>query len=83
MLNRKLQTHGDFVALSDILFDRTRERVSPTTLRRLWGYCNEGVKPRRFTPMCSRDSSSSAISTISVPMPATRRCRAASVSEER
>lgn len=49
MLNRKLQTHGDFVALSDILFDRTRERISSTTLRRMWGYCDEGVKPRRFT----------------------------------
>lgn len=49
MLNRKLQTHGDFVALSNIVFSRTRERISPTTLRRLWGYCNEGVKPRRFT----------------------------------
>lgn len=49
MLNRKLQTHGDFVALSDTVFNRTHERLSPTTLRRLWGYCNEGVKPRRFT----------------------------------
>lgn len=49
MLKHKLQTHSDFVAFSNILFDRTHERISPTTLRRLWGYCNEGVKPRRFT----------------------------------
>lgn len=48
-LNRSLQTHGDFMRLSDALFERTRERVSPTTLRRLWGYGNESVKPSRFT----------------------------------
>lgn len=49
MLGRRLSTHGDFIRLSEILFERTHERVSPTTLRRIWGFCNEGVSPRQFT----------------------------------
>ena len=49
MLKRKFTTRRDFVWLSEQLFCRTGESVSPTTLRRLWGYSQEGVSPRRYT----------------------------------
>ena len=38
-----------FAALSDYVFERTNQRISPTTLKRLWGYLDEGVQPRKST----------------------------------
>ena len=45
----KMTTPRDFDRLSDIIFVHVHERVSPTTLKRLWGYVDEDVKPRRYT----------------------------------
>lgn len=33
----KMNQHRDFVALSEIIFNKTHETISPTTLKRLWG----------------------------------------------
>lgn len=49
MVGRKLSSQRDFVWMSELILSRTKESVSPTTLRRLWGYSHEGVQPRRFT----------------------------------
>lgn len=48
-LNRHFVCQSDFVRLSTTIQGRTGERLSPSTLRRLWGYSNEEVSPRRFT----------------------------------
>ena len=48
-VGRKMKTPRDFDRLSGMIFERTRERLSPTTLKRLFGYLDEGVSPRRFT----------------------------------
>lgn len=39
----------DFAWLSQQVAERTRQRVSESTLRRFWGYVNEGVKASTFT----------------------------------
>jgi len=44
-----MQTPRDFEWLSDRILERTREYVSPTTLKRLWGYLDESVSPRLAT----------------------------------
>ena len=33
----KMDRHRDFVALSELIFKKTHETISPTTLKRLWG----------------------------------------------
>lgn len=33
----KMNQHRDFLALSEIIFNKTHETISPTTLKRLWG----------------------------------------------
>ncbi len=48
-VGRKMKTPRDFDRLSGMIFERTRERLSPTTLKRLFGYLDEGVSPRLFT----------------------------------
>lgn len=48
-LNRKLVTKGDFEYLHEQINNRLGESISSTTLRRLWGYSNEGVTPSQFT----------------------------------
>lgn len=47
--SRTPSTASDFYDLSERIFERTHERISPTTLKRLWGYVNEDVQPRLFT----------------------------------
>ena len=50
VMGRGLKEARDFDALSDLLFSRTRERLSPTTLKRMWGYLpHEEVQTRRHT----------------------------------
>ena len=39
----------DFESLSEQIMLRTRERISPTTLKRMFGYLKEDVEPRAFT----------------------------------
>jgi len=46
---RRMETHRDFEWLADQLTRRTHERLSPTTLKRIWGYLDEPASPRRFT----------------------------------
>lgn len=48
-IGRDFNKCADFVWLSDFICDRAHERISPTTLRRLWGKSSEMVKPSRFT----------------------------------
>ncbi|MDE6581627.1 MAG: hypothetical protein K2K47_03770 [Duncaniella sp.] len=47
--NMEVRTAGQFDILSNILNIRTGILLSPTTLKRLWGYLDEPVKPRRST----------------------------------
>ena len=50
VVGHQLREAGDFEMLSESLFKCTRERLSPTTLKRLWGYLkNEEVQTRRHT----------------------------------
>ena len=47
---RQLTEAGDFEQLSHLILSHTRESLSPTTLKRLWGYLkNEEVETRRHT----------------------------------
>ena len=47
---RQLTETRDFEQLSHLLLSHTRERLSPTTLKRLWGYLkNEEVQTRPHT----------------------------------
>ncbi len=48
-VGRTIRTPLDFEWLSEKIFERTSERLSPTTLKRLFGYLNECVKPRNVT----------------------------------
>ena len=49
MINRKMYTPKDFDFLSEKIFSRLNIMVSATTLKRLWGYLNEGNVPRKST----------------------------------
>ena len=50
VIGHRLVEAGDFEQLSHLLLSHTRERLSPTTLKRLWGYLsNEKVTTRRHT----------------------------------
>ncbi len=48
-LKRKMKTPNDFIFLSGAVFDRTRETMSPTTLKRLWGYLDGADQTRNST----------------------------------
>lgn len=48
-LGRKLQTPRDFDFLSERIFARLNTMISPTTLKRLWGYLKESTSPRIYT----------------------------------
>ena len=48
-VDRKMQTPKDFDFLSESIFGKIGERVSPTTLKRLWGYLSEPTIPRLST----------------------------------
>ena len=45
----RVLTTGQFEALAQSVFERTGVLLSPTTLKRLWGYLDEDVTPRRAT----------------------------------
>ena len=38
LFGKPLAVHSDFVALSESIFDKTREHVSETTIERVWNY---------------------------------------------
>ena len=44
-----IRTPKDFEQLSQAIFERLHTNVSPTTLKRLWGYLSEEVQPRQGT----------------------------------
>lgn len=44
-----MRTSKDFDFLSDCISQKQHEYISPTTLKRLWGYISENVLPRRST----------------------------------
>lgn len=48
-LHRRLVTPSDFEWASECIDQRTRTRLSRTTLMRLWGYVREPVVPRQVT----------------------------------
>ena len=50
VMGHELREARDFEELSQLLLKGTRERLSPTTLKRLWGYLkNENVQTRPHT----------------------------------
>lgn len=48
-MGMKAETPKHFEQLAIMIFGRTGTLLSPTTLKRLWGYLNEGTTPRKFT----------------------------------
>ena len=48
-VDRKMRTPKDFDFLSEQIFDKLHQTVSPTTLKRLWGYLSETAVPRTST----------------------------------
>lgn len=48
-IKRKMKTPTDFIFLSGAVFERTRETMSPTTLKRLWGYIEGADQTRNST----------------------------------
>ncbi len=45
----QLKTPRDFIWLSRCILEKSGERISPTTLKRMFGYLREPVKPRSYT----------------------------------
>jgi hypothetical protein len=48
-LKRKVKTPNDFIFLSGAVWERTHQTMSPTTLKRLWGYIDGADKTRNST----------------------------------
>lgn len=48
-VNRKMRTPNDFVFLSGAIWERTRQTMSCTTLKRLWGYIDGADETRNST----------------------------------
>lgn len=48
-MNRKMKTPNDFIFLSGVVWERTHETISPTTLKRLWGYIDGADQMRAST----------------------------------
>ena len=48
-LKRKIKTPNDFIFLSGAVWERTHQTMSPTTLKRLWGYIDGADETRNST----------------------------------
>ena len=48
-MGKKLETNKDFDSLSNSIHDELHDRISSTTLKRIWGYVSEPVNPRHYT----------------------------------
>ena len=48
-IGRKMEKASDFDRMAEYVFEKTHEKVSTTTLKRLWGYLKEGSSPREST----------------------------------
>lgn len=46
---RKMRTPKDYDFLADAIFEKLHQSISPTTLKRLWGYLSESATPRTST----------------------------------
>ncbi len=46
---RPIKTTVDFEALSTVIEHQTSERISASTLKRMWGYVSDRHSPRRYT----------------------------------
>ncbi len=49
-LKRKMRTPNDFIFLSGAIWERTNNVMSPTTLKRLWGYL-DGADETRYSTL--------------------------------
>ena len=50
-LKRRIKTPYDFEFLAGVVWERLHENISPTTLKRLWGYI-DGADTTRRTTLC-------------------------------
>ena len=50
-VKRKIRTPYDFEFLAGVIWERLHENISPTTLKRLWGYI-DGADTARRTTLC-------------------------------
>lgn len=50
-VKRRIRTPHDFEFLSGVVWERLHENISPTTLKRLWGYI-EGADTTRRSTLC-------------------------------
>ena len=50
-VKRKIRTPYDFEFLAGVIWERLHENISPTTLKRLWGYI-DGADTTRRTTLC-------------------------------
>ena len=50
-LKRRIKTPYDFEFLAGVIWERLHENISPTTLKRLWGYI-DGADTTRRTTLC-------------------------------
>ena len=50
-VKRKIRTPYDFEFLAGVIWERLHENLSPTTLKRLWGYI-DGADTTRRTTLC-------------------------------
>ncbi len=48
-VQRKMKAPSDFEFLAGVVWERVRETISPTTLKRLWGYIDGADKTRNST----------------------------------
>ena len=48
-VKRKIRTPNDFSYLSEVIWEGTHMTLSPTTLKRIWGYIEGDKKPREST----------------------------------
>lgn len=48
-LGQKISTPRDFNSLSKVIFSRQHIQISPTTLKRVWGYLKENTETRTST----------------------------------
>lgn len=48
-VGKRMHSSKDYVYLSECIYEETHQLVSASTLKRLWGYLDEGVTPRRST----------------------------------
>ena len=49
-VKRKMRTPADFEFLAGAVWERLHETISPTTLKRIWGYI-EGVDATRWSTL--------------------------------